>query len=130
MATPLFNTRNRQGVHLRTLNANFANLFEIVTKPNTAYQFEVRITGKTISGVASPAAYAYWRRALYQTDSTGALTLVGSIQTPAADLETDAGASVAINISGTSIIGTVSAAFPTDWVADAYIGVADDINLS
>lgn len=130
MATPKFNTRNREGIHFATTNADVTEVALFDTVPSTAYQLLVRVTGFTKSGAASPAAYAYWRRALYVTSAAGAVTQVGATQTPAADLESDAGATLTLAIVGTQVVLTVSASYPTNWVLDAYIGVADDVNMS
>lgn len=130
MATPKFHTRNRQGVHFATTNADVTQIALFDTVPSTAYQLDVKVTGFTTSGAAAPAAYAYWRRALYVTNGDGVVTQVGANQTPAADLESDAGATLGLAVVGTQVVLTISAAFPTNWVLDAYIGVADDVNMS
>jgi len=129
MATPLFNTRNRQGVHKATTNSDKTVLALFNTVPSTAYQLDLKVTGFTTSGAAAPAAYAYWRRALYVTDAAGTVTLVGAVQTPAADLESLV-ADLNLVISGTTVTMEVDASFPINWVLDAYIGVADDVNMS
>lgn len=121
MATPLLNTRDTLGIHIRTNNADVTPVAQIDMLANQAVMLDLFAVGYTVSGAALPAAYSYWRRALYVTDSAGAITQVGSTQTPAADLESVAGADLIITISGSSIILSVSASFPTQWTVTGQV---------
>jgi hypothetical protein len=123
MAIPLLNERDRRGTKIRVSTADFTPIARMTPqKKGAVYDMQIRIVGVRVLTAlgAQPAAYAYLRRITVVTDSTGAVTQVGTTQTLGTDNETDAGAT--INIAVDSSLGvTISASDNVDTVTNDQV---------
>lgn len=121
MANPLLNERDYRGTKLASTNADFVNVARLVPdKKSAAYAMFIRVVGIRRSNAAAdqPAAYVYWRYALFVTSAAGVVTQVGATETIGTDKETDAGATLLVVTDGTNVDVKVSAAYPTNWSAN------------
>lgn len=121
-------TSKRGGIPFQTLNSDLVNAVTFATKPNSAYQVQAYGTAYRTDDDSQGAAY--WRRAAYRVDATGAVTQIGANQTPAADLEDGAGWQFILSVSGTNLLIQVAGqGTPCYWNIDWEIQIVDNVPI-
>ena len=132
MAIPLLNERDRRGTKIRVSTSDWTTIARFVpNRAGVAHAITLQIAGFRVLTAAGPqpAAFFYTRRALFVTDSTGAVTQIGATGTLGTDLETDAGSDVSVTTDGTNIDVKVTCSWPTDWSVNASTIIVDQFNV-
>lgn len=129
MAATKFNVPLRGNVILTTTTADLQELVTFQTKPNSAYQVEIKAVYRRNQGDGQLGAY--WRRAAFRTNADGTLTQVSTTQTPAADIEDEAGAQFLVDANGTEIrVRGAAEGSPVYWAITSDINVVDNVPVT